>query len=87
MARAQLPGLEWVREGFVVPCIRRASILRAHPVRVRECQDVPVSGLRAQELAQRLAWRLRLVLQIAHRVDMRSGVAETIATRSRRKVQ
>jgi hypothetical protein len=43
--------------------------------------------LRVQELAQRLAWHRRLVLQIVHLVDMRSGVVATIATKSRRKVQ
>jgi hypothetical protein len=43
--------------------------------------------LLVQELVQRLAWHRRLVLQIGHRADTRSGVAETIATKSRRKVQ
>jgi hypothetical protein len=87
MAPAPLPGLEWAREVFVVPCIRLASIPRVRQVHAQECQGVPVSELPVQEWAQRLAWRLRLVLPIAHRADMRSGVVETIATRSRRKVQ
>ena len=87
MVRALRQGLEWVRAEFVVRCIRHASILRARLVRVRECRGVRALELRVQELVQRLAWRLRLVLQIGHRVDMRSGVAEIIATKSRRKVQ
>ena len=87
MARALHQGREWVRAEFVVRCIPHASILPARLVRVRECRGVRALELRVQELVQRLAWRLRLVLQIGHRVDMRSVVAEIIATKSRRKVQ
>ena len=87
MALGRLQVLEWVRAVFAVPCIRHASIPRARLVRVRECRGGLVSGLRVQELAQRLAWRLRRVLQIAHRADTPSGVVATIATKSRRKVQ
>ena len=87
MAPVRLQGLEWVRVVFVVPCIRHASILRVRPVHVRECQDAQVSELRVQGLEQHPAWRRRLEQVIVHRADMRNGVAETIATKSRRKVQ
>ena len=86
-APVPLQGLEWVRVAFVVRCIRHASILRVRPVHVPECQCVPVSELLVQELEQHLVWRLRRVLRIARRAAMRNGAAETIATKSRRKVQ
>ena len=87
MVPVRLQVREWVRVGFVVRCTRPASILRARLDHVRECQDVLALEHLVQELAPRLAWRLRLALGIGHRVDMRSGAAETIATKSRRKVQ
>jgi hypothetical protein len=87
MVPVQLQGLEWVRAESAVQCIRRDSIPQAQLVRVQECRGVRDLVLRVQELAQPLAWRRRLVLQIGHREVMRSGVAETIVTKSRRKVQ
>lgn len=87
MAPVPLQGLEWVRAEYVVRCIRHGSILPARLVRVRECLGVRALELLVQELVQRLAWHRRLGLQIGHLVDMRSGVAEIIATKSRRKVQ
>ncbi len=87
MAPVRLQGQEWLRAVFVVRCIRHASIPQARPVHVRECQGVLVLALPAQGSVLRLEWRLRRVLQIVHRADMHSGVAETTAMRSRRKVR
>ena len=80
-------GLEWVRVAFVGRCIQRASIPQVRPVHVRECRDVLASELRAQGWVQRPEWRRRLAQAIAQRGDMPNGVAETTATKSRRKVQ
>jgi hypothetical protein len=87
MAPVLVRGLQWVRAGFVVRCIRPVSTRRVRQDRVRECRAVQVLEPHVLVSAQRLAWRLRLVLQIARRADMRNAVAETIATKSRRKVQ
>ena len=86
-ALVPLQGLEWVRAVFVVRCIRHASTPQVRPVHVRECRGVPVLGLLVLGSAQRREWRRRPAQAIAHRADMRNGVAETIATKSRRKVQ
>lgn len=82
-----LQGLEWVRVASVVQCIRHASIPRVRLDRVPECRADRALELLVLASAQRLAWRLRPALQIARRADMRSAVAETTATKSRRKVQ
>ncbi len=87
MVLVRLQVLAWDRAEFAGPCIRHDSIPRARLVHVRECQGVRDLEARVRELAQRLAWRLRLALQIGRRVDMRSAAAETIATKSRRKVR
>jgi len=87
MAPVPLQGLEWVRVVFVVRCIRHASTPQVRPVHVRECQGVPVLELLVLGSAQHPEWRRRLAQAIAHRADMRNGVAETTATKSRRKVQ
>ena len=82
-----LQGPQWVRVAFAVPCIRPASIPRELRVHVRECRDVRGLEPLVLESAQRLGWRLRLVLQIVRRADTRSVAAEITATKSRRKVQ
>ena len=87
MAPVPLQGLEWARAAFAVRCTRHASTPRVRPDHVPECLDVPALEPLVQESAWHLVWRLRPVLEIAHRADTRSGVAETTATRSRRKVQ
>jgi hypothetical protein len=87
MARAPVQALEWVRVEFVVRCIRRVSTPQVRLVRVRECPGVRALELLVQVSARLLEWRRRRVQAIVHRADMRNGVAETIATKSRRKVQ
>ncbi len=81
------PDPEWDRAASGVRCIPRVSIRPVRLDRVLECLDAQGSECRVQELALRRAWLLRQAQEIVHRVDTRSGVGETIATKSRRKVR
>lgn len=87
MAHAPHPDRAWDQGAFVVPCTQLGSIQRVRRERGRECPDVPALGLLAQVWAQLPEWRPRLEQAIGLRAAMRNGVAETIATKNRRKVQ
>ena len=78
---------EWDRAASVVRCILRANTRQARLDRVLGCLDAQGLEHRVQELALRRAWPLRRAREIVHRVDTRSGVGETIATKSRRKAR
>ncbi len=78
---------EWDRAAFGAPCTPHANIPLARLDRVRECLGVLALEHHVPASVSHLAWRPRQALEIGHRVDTRSGAAETIATKSRRKVQ
>lgn len=78
---------EWVRVVYGVQCTPHANIPLVRLDRVLESLGVRALEHRVPASASHLAWRLRQVLEIGHRVDTRSGAAEIIATKSQRKVQ
>ena len=73
-----------------VPCTLRASIRRAHQVRVQECPGGQDLALRVpEEWEVRQVWALhhRQARRTVHRADISSGAAAITATRSPKKVQ
>ena len=68
-------------------CIPRGNIQRVRQERVLECRAGQGLEHHVRVWALRRVWLRRQGQEIVQHADRRSGVAETIATRSRRKVQ